>query len=588
MKPVSQTRAWLLGGAILVAGVGLSAALYMASRSPAPQTGVPAETAVSPATPEQTASGAQPGFQPEASEPTALPEPEPEPELQPLPAAPAFDVVRVAEDGGALVAGSAMPGAAVVVQVDGTPVAETAADNAGQFVALFTLAPSDAVQVMTLEVELADGRSRLSEDRVVLAPRPEVALAMSEAAPEAAPEVVLNALAAVSPEPGSAPPTSTMLPTLPGAQASGHEAAAPVLEIGDRAIEDGDGAPLHAGAAREDAGRAPEAPVQSASENATDAAGEVVADTPLIAEAVEPDGLVEIAEAPEPAVASEPAEAPESAEATELSDAPEPATASVAASAAGDGEAPEPAEAPETTDPTQLAATADASDAADNSLPRGFVLRGSGAVELLDSPPQVMDNVVIDVIAYSAQGDVQISGRAAQPGMGGSVQIYLDNRPIATALAENGDWSSNLPAIDPGIYTLRVDEIDAGGQVVSRFETPFQREDPAVVQAAQAQSDAPPAADAPLSATGPSADPNVASDPADPVAETGQLASAGAAAERPAPVALITVQPGHSLWRISEGHYGAGARYVVIYNANRSQIRNPDLIYPGQVFVLPD
>jgi hypothetical protein len=44
---------------------------------------------------------------------------------------------------------------------------------------------------------------------------------------------------------------------------------------------------------------------------------------------------------------------------------------------------------------------------------------------------------------------------------------------------------------------------------------------------------------------------------------------------------------GDSLWRISRRMYGGGLRYTVIYTANREQIRNPDLIYPGQVFVLP-
>jgi len=74
----------------------------------------------------------------------------------------------------------------------------------------------------------------------------------------------------------------------------------------------------------------------------------------------------------------------------------------------------------------------------------------------------------------------------------------------------------------------------------------------------------------------------------------GQAPQQGEPAPQPSPqpdtprVALVTVQPGHSLWRISDQHYGAGERYVVIYRANRSQIRNPDLIYPGQVFVLPD
>jgi nucleoid-associated protein YgaU len=44
---------------------------------------------------------------------------------------------------------------------------------------------------------------------------------------------------------------------------------------------------------------------------------------------------------------------------------------------------------------------------------------------------------------------------------------------------------------------------------------------------------------------------------------------------------------GDNLWQISRTTYGRGIRYTVIYKANRDQIRDPDLIYPGQIFVLP-
>jgi nucleoid-associated protein YgaU len=47
------------------------------------------------------------------------------------------------------------------------------------------------------------------------------------------------------------------------------------------------------------------------------------------------------------------------------------------------------------------------------------------------------------------------------------------------------------------------------------------------------------------------------------------------------------VSRGDNLWRISKRVYGRGVRYTVIYRANEEQIRNPRLIYPGQVFVLP-
>ena len=51
--------------------------------------------------------------------------------------------------------------------------------------------------------------------------------------------------------------------------------------------------------------------------------------------------------------------------------------------------------------------------------------------------------------------------------------------------------------------------------------------------------------------------------------------------------ASVTVEPGNSLWRIARQTYGAGVDYTVIYQANRGHIRDPDLIFPGQVFTLP-
>jgi nucleoid-associated protein YgaU len=51
--------------------------------------------------------------------------------------------------------------------------------------------------------------------------------------------------------------------------------------------------------------------------------------------------------------------------------------------------------------------------------------------------------------------------------------------------------------------------------------------------------------------------------------------------------ATTVVSRGDSLWRISRVTYGAGTRYAVVYKANQDQIRNPNRIYPGQIFVLP-
>jgi len=51
--------------------------------------------------------------------------------------------------------------------------------------------------------------------------------------------------------------------------------------------------------------------------------------------------------------------------------------------------------------------------------------------------------------------------------------------------------------------------------------------------------------------------------------------------------ATTVVSRGDSLWRISRVTYGTGKRYAFVYKANRDRIRDPDRIYPGQIFVLP-
>lgn len=49
----------------------------------------------------------------------------------------------------------------------------------------------------------------------------------------------------------------------------------------------------------------------------------------------------------------------------------------------------------------------------------------------------------------------------------------------------------------------------------------------------------------------------------------------------------ITVVSGDSLWKLAQKHLGDGSRYTEIYNLNKDSIKNPNLIYPGQVLKLP-
>ncbi|KZY35072.1 hypothetical protein A3731_02625 [Roseovarius sp. HI0049] len=157
-----------------------------------------------------------------------------------------------------------------------------------------------------------------------------------------------------------------------------------------------------------------------------------------------------------------------------------------------------------------------------------------------DTAPEVMSTVALDAITYNDAGEVELTGRATGDGF---VRVYLDNTPITTSrISEDGNWRSELPEVDTGVYTLRIDEVDEDGNVLSRVETPFKREDQELLG----------------------------------TRDTNRKIQA------------ITVQPGNTLWAISRDKYGEGVLYVRIFQANRDRIRDPDLIYPGQVFTVPN
>ena len=48
------------------------------------------------------------------------------------------------------------------------------------------------------------------------------------------------------------------------------------------------------------------------------------------------------------------------------------------------------------------------------------------------------------------------------------------------------------------------------------------------------------------------------------------------------------IRRGDNLWTIARRVYGRGIKYTTIFEANSDQIRNPNRIYPGQVFDLPE
>ena len=261
------------------------------------------------------------------------------------------------------------------------------------------------------------------------------------------------------------------------------------------------------------------------------------------------------------------------------------------------------------------------------AAPQLFIADKDGVRPLQPAPaplapgPRVTTNVTVDTISYDSVGDVQISGRGSSDAF---VRLYLDNAPIEGAtITPSGDWRMTLPNVDTGIYTLRVDELDPEGGVLSRFETPFKRESPDVLARMAIVTDPNPTVPVtprtPVTPQTPVApglgNPNVpvvpstlaepdarpervataAQQPRVPSADGSVTSTVSALAQAPGEdgtpipprVAAVTVQPGFTLWRIASEQFGKGVLYVQIYEANKDQIRNPDLIYPGQVFAIP-
>ena len=189
----------------------------------------------------------------------------------------------------------------------------------------------------------------------------------------------------------------------------------------------------------------------------------------------------------------------------------------------------------------------------------------------------------LDIVDYNDQGDIVFSGRA-EPGT--AVRLYVDNRLMGdAAVAGSGNWSfAGSERIAPGTHQLRADQIDGAGKVVSRIELPFQREAPEAVAALDEQE---PKGQPAVEQQGEAAPakPELVPDVA--ARADAQSGVSGEAAAKPR-AGRVVIQPGNNLWKLSRVIYGRGVNYAVIYDANKDQIRNPDLIYPGQIFAIPD
>lgn len=166
--------------------------------------------------------------------------------------------------------------------------------------------------------------------------------------------------------------------------------------------------------------------------------------------------------------------------------------------------------------------------------------KGGGVSRILQKPGMVLEEsldrrLLVETIDYDDSGRAQIAGKTAPRA---EVRLYLDNAYIGVVSGDDsGRWTfSPEQPISSGPHTLRLDQIFEGDDVEIRIEQPFDRESPLDVDLAEGH---------------------------------------------------VVVRAGNNLWSIARRIYGAGMNYTVIYRANQDQIRDPDLIYPGQQFALP-
>ncbi|MCY1127103.1 LysM peptidoglycan-binding domain-containing protein [Frigidibacter sp. RF13] len=218
---------------------------------------------------------------------------------------------------------------------------------------------------------------------------------------------------------------------------------------------------------------------------------------------------------------------------------------------------------------------------------------GAGSVDVLVAdaegvtkltPEMPVQGVILDTVGYDVLGNVDIAGRGEAQQF---VRIYVDNGFQVTApVSDKGKWRVKMSGIDAGVHDLRIDQIDGAGKVTSRLALPFQREAPAKVAAA---TEVPEPSAGGEAAAEPPAPEATAEAPAPAPASVATEVPAEPAPAAPPPVTevRITVQPGFTLWQIARENYGDGVLYVRVYEANKDQIRDPDLIYPGQVFTVP-
>jgi nucleoid-associated protein YgaU len=273
----------------------------------------------------------------------------------------------------------------------------------------------------------------------------------------------------------------------------------------------------------------------------------------------------------------------EPGKASELITVPQP-EAKPSAPAAAEQPAAPAAQAP------AAAATAPATTTpAATTAPAATAPAASAQAPATPTPAVAAAEPKIAVEAVEIDGSKIFVAGTADPGR--KVRAYADDILLGDAkTSPDGHFLIEAARDIPvGNHTIHVDGLaDDGVKVVARAAVPFERE-PGASVAAVAPSEAKPAEVKPAEAAKPAATPA-------PAAEApAKVAEATPSTDVPETVApklehadgAVIIRRNDTLWRISRRVYGHGVRYSTIYLANQDQIRDPDRIWPGQVFKVP-
>jgi hypothetical protein len=513
----------------------------------------PAPAAVQPAAPSPAPAP--------AATPAAIPD-----QAAPDQPRPAFDVVRVEPTGDAVIAGRASPLAAVEVRADGRVVAETSADGAGQF-AILPPPFSAGGHRLQLAARLGGAPEVLSDAIGIDVPATPSPTPAKPAAPASQMSIATKPVAAAPPP--KAPPAETPKLAWLGAAPLTDATAAPRVSV--LSVE-------ASGAGRLEARGAAEANklVRLYLNNAFLAEATAGADGrwSLTVERGMTPGAYAI-----------------------RADQIDRANGAVTA------RAEVPFTYPERPSPQQSAGAAPQPSASLTAAAKPAAPQSSASLTAA-AKPSAPDSAASLTVAAKPVAPVQVA--AASRSLG-PIEPAATRPPAATApsaaplvaMSEStkpSEQAAPPPAPQPTAAASPVEPAaPAGEKTKPSVEAPASAA-PALeaVKPAELASSAlaTKVLDQPLA---PSAAPAEASAAASVAAETTApqpAAVAAAASEKSADAVVQEIRTakvvrGDSLWRLSEHFYGYGPRYRAIYEANATQIRNPRLIYPNQIFVVP-